>query len=487
MTGSRIIVLGAGVCGLAAGMLLTRDGHAVTILERDPAPVPGCPDEAWAGWTRDGVTQFRQPHYLQPRGRMVLEQELPDVVAALKTAGGLQFDPLRLMPPSIVDHSPREDDERFKTVTASRPVLEQVLARAADAEPGLEIRRGVSVHELTASSRNGTPHIGGVRTSSGQTLSADLVVDAMGRRSQLPTWLRQTGATGIYEEVEDSGFIYYSRYFRSRNGALPEFRAPIISPLGTFSVLTLPSDNQMWSVTLFTSAGDQPLKRLRDPDLWNSLVAACPLHAHWLDGIPISGVLPMAGVTDRYRRFMAAGKPVATGIAPLGDAYACTNPTNGRGMSLGLMHVRRLRDVIRAYGDDPLEFANVWDAVTEAEITPWYRENVEEDRARLGEIEALRSGRQPEPPCTAHALLRGALFASVPRDPDAFRAYLAWRSCLTLLRETFANSNFAAHILELASECGDVPLPGPNRTQLLELLHGSTSGTRTGELVTRCH
>lgn len=475
MTGSRIIVLGAGVCGLAAGMVLSRDGHEVTILERDPEPAPGSPDESWKRWARDGVTQFRQPHYLQPRGRAVLDQELPDVVTALQTAGGLRFDPLCLMPPSIADRSPREDDQRFETVTASRPVLEQVLATAANSEPGLEIRRGVSVRQLTARSCNGTPHVTGVRTSAGQVLSADLVVDAMGRRSQLAAWLRETGANRIHEEVEDSGFIYYSRYFRSRDGALPEFRAPFITPVGTFSVLTLPSDNRMWSVTLFTSAGDRPLKRLRDPELWSSLVTACPRHAHWLDGEPLSGVMPMGGVTDRYRRFTAGGKPVVTGIAPVGDAYACTNPSNGRGMSLGLMHVQRLRDTIRAHQDDPWEFAQAWDAVTDAEITPWYRENVEEDRARIGEIEALRNGREPELPSTAKAVLRNALYAAVPRDPDAFRALLAWRSCLTRLEETFANSKFVERILEFAGDGDHAPLPGPNRAQLLELLGGSVN------------
>ncbi|MEA2305105.1 MAG: hypothetical protein QOH43_2385, partial [Solirubrobacteraceae bacterium] len=36
---ARIVVLGAGVCGLAAGLMLRRDGHTVTVLERDPAPV----------------------------------------------------------------------------------------------------------------------------------------------------------------------------------------------------------------------------------------------------------------------------------------------------------------------------------------------------------------------------------------------------------------------------------------------------------------
>jgi len=34
---SNIVVLGAGLNGLATAMLLARDGHEVTILERDPA------------------------------------------------------------------------------------------------------------------------------------------------------------------------------------------------------------------------------------------------------------------------------------------------------------------------------------------------------------------------------------------------------------------------------------------------------------------
>jgi 2-polyprenyl-6-methoxyphenol hydroxylase-like FAD-dependent oxidoreductase len=471
-TGSRIIVLGAGVCGLAAGMLLRRDGHEVTVLERDSEPVPNSPREAWELWTRAGVAQFRQPHYLQSRGRIVLEEELPDVVLALEAAGGLRFDPLRLMPPTIIDRSPRDGDERFKTVTARRPVLEQVLSGAADAEPGLQIHRGARVRGLVTELRNGIPHVRGVRTEAGEEFRADLVVDAMGRRSQLPKWLAEAGTGPVYEEIEDSGFIYYTRYFRSGSGERPEYAAPLLTSVGTFSLLTLHCDNDTWSVTIFLSAGDAPLKRLRDRALWTAVVRACPRHAHWLDGDPISGVLAMGGVTDRYRRFAVDGHPVATGIAAVGDAAACTNPTNGRGMSLGLMHVQRLRDVIRAHLHDPLEFAEAWDAVTEAELAPWYRENVAEDRARIGEIEALREGREPAPPRDSSAKLRAALLAAVPRDPDAFRAFLASRCCLTTLREAFANPQLVMRILELAKTSDGPPGAGPSRAQLLQLVDG---------------
>ena len=179
----------------------------------------------------------------------------------------------------------------------------------------------------------------------------------------------------------------------------------------------------------------------------------------------------MAGVSDRYRRYAVDGHPVATGIAAIGDAAACTNPTNGRGMSLGLMHVQRLRDVIRAHLHDPLEFVAVWDAATEAELAPWYRENVEEDRARIGEIEALRNGLQPPRRGESSAVLRDALLAAVRRDPDAFRAFLASRCCLTPLRETFANQQLVNRVLELGNVSGSSPQAGPNRAQLIRLLN----------------
>ena len=59
---SRIVVAGGGIIGLSMAMMLTKQGHEVTVLERDDGGVPGSPDEAWQAWDRHGVAQFRQPH-----------------------------------------------------------------------------------------------------------------------------------------------------------------------------------------------------------------------------------------------------------------------------------------------------------------------------------------------------------------------------------------------------------------------------------------
>jgi 2-polyprenyl-6-methoxyphenol hydroxylase-like FAD-dependent oxidoreductase len=456
---ARIIVLGAGVCGLAAALMLGRDGHDVTVLERDPAPVPYSHTAAWERWKRPGVSQFRQAHFLQPLGRGVLDEELPDVRDALLAAGATRFDALRLMPPWITDRRPRPGDERFATITARRPVIEHAFARVAQEE--LDVRRGVEVERLVS---NGVPRIAGVRTAGGENLSADLVVDAMGRRSRLPAWLADAGARGTHEESEDHGFLYYTRYFR---GERPMLFAPLLMAIGTISLLTLPGDGDTWSVTVLGAARDRPLKRLRKVEAWTAVVGACPLQAHWLEGEPITGVVGMGGIVDRYRRLATGSRAATTGVALLGDACACTNPSLGRGIALGLRHAQLLRDTLRE--EDPGRFAEAWDAVTEAELTPWYRNTVQQDRMRLREISALRQGLERPPPAGRQAAVRAALMPAAMSDPDVFRAMLAERCCLgspTALDEP----ELAERVFELARDAEPVPLAGPDRTQLLTLL-----------------
>ena len=51
---AQIVVMGAGLNGLTTGMLLARDGHQVTVLERDAAGRAAVPGTCGSGGTAAG-------------------------------------------------------------------------------------------------------------------------------------------------------------------------------------------------------------------------------------------------------------------------------------------------------------------------------------------------------------------------------------------------------------------------------------------------
>jgi 2-polyprenyl-6-methoxyphenol hydroxylase-like FAD-dependent oxidoreductase len=218
-------------------------------------------------------------------------------------------------------------------------------------------------------------------------------------------------------------------------------------------------------VTIFSATGDAPLKALRDAECFTRVVRACPLQAHWLDGEPITGVLAMAGILDRYRRFVVDGHPVVTGYAAVGDAWACTNPSAGRGISVGIMHAQVLRRVIRNYLEDPAGFAQAWDEGTEQLVAPFYWNQIAADRVRLAEMTAAREGRPWSPPDSMMSRLANA----APYDADVFRAFLEVFMCLALPQEVIQRPGVKDAVEHLGDKTPP-PFPGPNRQQLLQLL-----------------
>jgi flavin-dependent dehydrogenase len=277
--------------------------------------------------------------------------------------------------------------------------------------------------------------------------------------------LTALGARPPRTQAETSGFAYYSRYFTGPSQ--PVMAGPVLMPLGTISLLTLYGDNDTWSVTIYTSSKDAAAKALRDGDCFARVVAACPLQAHWLDGQPVTEVLPMAGITDRYHRFVVDGAPVATGFAAVGDAWACTNPSGGRGVSIGIIHAQLLRRTVRSHLGDPAGFAREWDEGTERHVAPFYRDQIAADHARLAEMTALREGRPSSRPDSPMSRLVNA----AAWDPDAFRAFLATVMCLALPQDILIRP-YIKDTLERIGDKTPPPFPGPDRRRLLQLLSG---------------
>ena len=281
-----------------------------------PTPPPP-PDTAWDDWDRRGVNQFRMLHFFLARFREVADAELPGLTDAMVAAGALRMNPLVGVPDEFTGGW-RAGDERYDLVTARRPVGESIIADVAAKTPGVTIRRGVGVCGLlTTSGPDGIVHVTGVRTDGGEELAADLVVDAGGRRSSMPEWLRTAGSPGPDEMIEDCGFVYYGRHFRSADGSIPPAFGGLLQPYGSISVLTLPADNGTWGVGVITSSKDAALRALKDIETWEKVVSAFPLVAHWIDAEPITDVAVMAKIEDRQRTYVVDGKPVATGVIPL--------------------------------------------------------------------------------------------------------------------------------------------------------------------------
>ena len=467
---ANIIVAGGGICGSAAALMLARDGHDVTLLERDDGPVPDSVEAAWDEWNRRSVAQFRFAHIMLARGHGILSRELPDVVERIAANGGLHYNAVDNMLQAIDGATREPEDVRFDTVTGRRSSIEWALATTLAEEPNVTVRRGSAISGLLAGSAAvaGVPHVTGVRLADGEELDADLVIDATGRRSPTPDWISDLGGRAPTEVAEDSGFTYVGRFLRSADGSTPPLLAPILSPLGSISVLCIPSDNGTWATTLYAASADAPMRRLRDPDVFERVVRECPLHAHWLDGEPISEISSMSGVVDRTRRFVVDDVPVVTGLLSIADAHACTNPSIGRGMSLGLMHTVVMRDTVRTHIDSPVELAKAFDAATVTEIDPWHVATRDLDRARIAAMEAAAKGRDIE--LGPAEQIGAALLTATRFDEQSARWFGEIQGCLAFPKDVLSREGALDHVLAVTAGVEPKPIPGPDRERLLELV-----------------
>ena len=202
--------------------------------------------------------------------------------------------------------------------------------------------------------------------------------------------------------------------------------------------------------------------------IFEKVVRECDGYEPWLDGEPISDMVSMSGIVDRTRHFVVDGVPVVTGMVSIADAHACTNPSIGRGMTLGLMHTMVMRDAVRQHLDDPGELALAFDAATRAELDPWHDATRALDRDRIAEIHAAIEER-PARAGLDRRRRRGALRRRHV-DEQVATWLLEIFGCWATPSEVFSRDGALAHVLDVAKDLPPQSQLGPDRQRLLELV-----------------
>ena len=465
----RIIVVGGSAAGQFTALLLARAGHEVVLLDRDPIEPAADIEAAAASAFRPAVPQFVQPHMVLPRCRLLLRQALPDVYDALLAAGACEATLASAMPPMLSDRAGRPGDDQYTSVATRRSTLDWVLRRAVAGQSGICTQGGVRATGLLT--RPGSPpRVIGCATTGGD-LAADLVVDAMGRRSAIDSWLQTAGARRSRTVRAECGLAYYSRHYRFRpDAALPGPETTrVVLALNEFTIGIWGSDNCTMLLAIGPLNEDKRFRRVTDPDVFTAVANTVPVLAPWLPVMdPISGIYPMGGLHNSMRRLTVDGVPVATGLAAVGDSVCTTNPTLGRGLALALQGAMNLVELLDEYGEDQMELAQVLDDFVTGHVEPFYTDQAANDGRRLAELRhTLFGAPEPETTLLEDRVTFAALRAAMPFDAIVFRAFWRVMGMLTKPDDVYTDPDVVARTQDVLRSLGTAPaMTRPTRAEL---------------------
>ena len=471
----KVAVLGAGVAGLASALALARDGHEVVLVERDQV-VLGDPLDA-PEWPRQGIPHFLQAHSFTSRARLELKLHFSDVFEALLEAGADDIPLWRKLPGEM-----RREDEDLAMLGVRRPLIEWTLRQAVLAQDGIRVRGGVRVAGLEADP-SPIPIVRGVRTDAGP-IDADLVVDAMGRRTPVPSWVESLGGTPMAEDSSECGVIYYTRYYRVHEGAtlpdgpwLPTPRGDL--GYGLFS--SFPGDNGTFAGLIAIPPGDQELKILRHASAFDAALPLLPTLYAWTNpetSTPFTDVLPMGSLQNTVRTFVN-GRPPTIGLISIGDALCHTDPVFALGLSFGLIEATELALAVRRHGADLEAVALAFDAALRPSIAERYgfASAIDDLRLRMWSGESIDIAHRDGGAYPLFTMAAGARAALV--DADIFRTVVRRNYFLDPLSILDNDVPMQKRIERVFGELRAAPQPrsGPKRDELLITMRQAIAAT----------
>jgi 2-polyprenyl-6-methoxyphenol hydroxylase-like FAD-dependent oxidoreductase len=434
-----VVVAGGSVAGLATALALGRQGHRVTVVERDPLAEFADAESAFAA-ERRGAPQAHQTHGFLARLTVTLRREFPDIWQALLDAGAESMTLTRGLGP------PEEGDDDLNVLIVRRTTFEWALRDAVRREPSVEYRPALEVAGLLGGPVDGAvPHVRGVRLSDGTEFAGDVVV-CTGRRGPLVSWLGDLGVE-VAEEVTDTHIVYLTRWYRRPDGAPTDLDARLGGNFGYLKYLAVPCDGSTFSVTLAVRSSDSELRsRLLDADAFDRACHLLPGPDRFLEaGLvePLGPVRPMGGLINRLRHFAATdGSALVTGLHAVGDAHTCTNPMYGRGCALAFVQATLLAQAYVEHGDDAAARAAGYEALSAREVEPWFRTSVAMDA--MGDNDGVP--KEPDPFARRFGALVADVMLGQSADPVVARGLLRMINTLVRPDELMSDADFVGRV-----------------------------------------
>lgn len=345
MTGhERAIVVGGSIAGLFAARVLADHYDRVVVLDRDTL-------DADPTQPRRNVPQGHHIHALLGRGKLILDDLFPGLVEELEATGVPVGDFGMTCHWYFGGQRIQITEAGIACVAAGRPRLEAAVRARVCNLPNVVVRDQVEVTGLLTDPGRVVGARLLPRGGGEEELLADLVVDASGRGSRLPTWLRAMGVDEPEVETVEMDLTYTTCDFEGPldfdpigdNIAIIPAATPD-SPRGAIFA-RLPD---RYAVSLTGILGDRPprthaeflafVESLPVPEIAKAVANARPL------GEPHSFHFPASRRIryDRVRNF-------PTGVLAVGDSFSAFNPVYAQGMTVAAMAAELLAEHLRAH------------------------------------------------------------------------------------------------------------------------------------------